>query len=96
MKAKKTFKINKYLELRLEKNKSIIYVKRKKFRQCKYLLLSTPLENMDSLEELESLDEIADTLDDSLEFKESIIPPELEFWGHCSVRHEAVWLNAET
>ena len=69
MKAKKKFKINKYLELRLEKNKSVIYVKRKKFRQCKYLLLSTPLENMDSLEELQSLDEIADTLEMS-QYKE--------------------------
>lgn len=86
---KKKFKINKYFELRLEKNKSIIYVKGKKFRQCKYLLLSTPLENMDSLEELGSLDEIADTLDNSLEMSpykktSSPIPPKVEFWGHCS------------
>ena len=44
MRAKKTFKINDYLTLRLENNESIIYVKGKKFRQCKYLLLSTPLE----------------------------------------------------
>ena len=84
MRAKKTFKINKYLKLRLEKNKSVIYVKGKKFRQCKYLLLNAPLEDLDSLEELQSLDEIADTLDNSLHFKSSLIPPDVEYWGHCS------------
>ncbi len=88
-KINKTFKINEYLSLRLENNESIIYVKGKRFMHCKYLLLNLPLEKVTSVEDLQSIDEMADSLDSSLErffFNEHNpnIPPEVEFWGHCS------------
>jgi len=55
--------------------------------QCKYLLLNIPVEKISSFDEIESVDEAADKLDKSLEpFEGRVdkIPPEVEFWGHCS------------
>lgn len=86
------FKVNKYLELKLEGNETIIYVNGRKFGQCKFLLLNIPIDKITSLDEVESIDEAAERLDNSLEpiypfisrKKIRIIPPEVEFWGHCS------------
>jgi len=88
-KINKTFKINDYLSLRLENKESIIYVKGKRFMHCKYLLLSLPLEEVTAVKDIQSIDEIADNLDSSLERfflneHDPNIPPEVEFWGHCS------------
>ncbi len=82
----KSFKINKYLELRLEDGNSIIYVGSKRFQQCKYLLLEIIPNEIKSFDDIESIDEISKRLDKSLELnKEEIkIPPEIEFWGHSS------------
>ena len=81
------FKINKYLEIKLEYNRTIIYVNEKRFRQCKYLLLNIPKDKLEETDEINSIDEAAEILDKSLE-KSSIflaeITPETEFWGHCS------------
>ncbi|KKK42129.1 hypothetical protein LCGC14_0564460 [marine sediment metagenome] len=94
------FRVNKYLSLRLEKEETIIYVEQARFKQCAFLLLNINIEETSTFDEIESIDEAAEMLDASMEnpmeaykFK---IPPEVEFWGHSSVRHEAVWLNAET
>ena len=84
MTAKKTFKINDYLTIKLESNSSVIYVKGKRFHQCKRLVLSVPLENMNSIEDLKSIDEIADTLEISPPVQETRLSPEEEFLGHCS------------
>lgn len=82
----KEFKVNDYLSLKLEVNITNIYIKGKLFRQCKYLLLNIPINEITSLEDIESIDEAAEKLDRSLEgsSKNFIIPPETEFWGHCS------------
>ncbi len=82
----KEFKVNDYITLRLEKGKTFIYVKGERFDQCKYLLLNIRIDEITSLEDIESIDEAAEKLDTGLEGDEDmIIPPEVEFWGHCSV-----------
>lgn len=89
------FKINNHLSLRLEKNldpkvkgfKTNIYVGGKYFRQCKSLLLNIPVKKVISLDEIESIDEVAEKLGKSQRLVEEYIqeiPPEVEFWGHCS------------
>ncbi len=82
------FRVNKYLELRLEGKNTIIYVNGKRFDQCKFLLLDISVKKISSFDEIESIDEAAEKLNHSLEplHYERIdeIPPEVEFWGHCS------------
>ncbi len=81
------FQVNKHLFLRLEDESTIIYVGGERFRQCKYLLLNIKIDKIQSLDEIESIDEVAEKLDESQEFynlKKEEIPPETEFWGHCS------------
>jgi len=81
------FKVNELITLKLEDGKTIIYVDDEEFRQCKYLLLDIPIEQASSFDEIESIDEAAEKLDHSEEPREkhvSQIPPEVEFWGHCS------------
>ena len=45
----KEFKINEYLSLKLESTTTSIFVKDKRFNQCKYLLLDVPLNGLDSV-----------------------------------------------
>ncbi len=88
-----TFQINPYLELRLEQGKSNIYVDGIFFQHCKYLLLNVPINDIE-VETIESIDEVAEHLDNSLEpFEEEeeedkeleiYIAPNVEFWGHSS------------
>jgi len=82
----KEFKINEFLSLRLEEGKTFIYVKDVRFDQCKFLLLDISTDQTRSIDEIESIDEAAEKLDRSLEVGEGSrrIPPETEFWGHCS------------
>lgn len=83
----KEFKVNDYLSLLLINDETVIYVNNERFQQCKYLLLDIPVDKISSLDEIESVDEAAEKLDDSLEPIEGRvdkIPPEVEFWGHCS------------
>jgi hypothetical protein len=83
----KEFQVNEYLSLRLEDENTIIYVGGERFRQCKYLLLNIPVDKMHSFDEIESIDEASERLDKSQEYadlKKIEIPPEAEFWGHCS------------
>ncbi len=89
----KEFKINEYITLRLEKDETNIYVDNVKFLTCKYLLINIPIEQIEYFEEIQSIDEASDTLGKSLEptvgfdgtfHRKNEIPPEIEFWGHCS------------
>ncbi|MFX1501535.1 MAG: Rab family GTPase [Promethearchaeota archaeon] len=81
------FKVNNYLTLRLENNRTNIYVGRKLFNQCKYLLLNLAKDRFEDYDEFESIDEASEKLDDSmhgLSYQKYYISPEVEFWGHCS------------
>jgi small GTP-binding protein len=80
-------KINDYITLKLEKDRTNIYVGGKLFHQCKYLLLDIPIDKIREYDELNSIDEAAERLDSSMErqiLPKSYLTPETEFWGHCS------------
>lgn len=82
------FRVNEFLSLRLEGEETTIYVRGQAFIQCAFLLLNINVNEMTDLNEIESIDEAAEKLDTSME-DETIaykfkIPPEVEFWGHCS------------
>ena len=82
----KEFKVNDYLKLKLENDRTNIYVKNRVFRQCMYLLLNIPVDRIRDYDMIDSIDEAAEVLDRSLEGSHSprIISPEEEFMGHCS------------
>ncbi|MFX1457733.1 MAG: hypothetical protein ACFFDB_20385 [Promethearchaeota archaeon] len=86
-KTRTEFVINKYLSLRLEYGNTNIYVGRKLFKQCKYLLLDIPLKDTKNYSKIDSIDEAFEKLDRSLERgkpRKYHITPDIEFWGHCS------------
>lgn len=82
-----SFEVNDFITLKLEQEKTNIYIKNQLFSQCKFLLLEIPVNMVQSLENINSIDEAAEKLDNSLEpiheNLEKKIPPEVEFWGHC-------------
>ena len=86
MNNKRQFQVNKFISLSLEEDSTIIYVAGQSFIQCKYLLLQISPENASDYYDIDSIDEVADLLDHSMEehLSEFEIPPETEFWGHCS------------
>ncbi len=85
-KSLKEFKVNDFITLKLEGNNTVIYVDGKKFNHCKYLLLKIPIDEIETFEDIESIDEAAEKLDKSMERrnKKVDVPPATEFWGHCS------------
>jgi len=93
------FEVNKYISLKLIQDETLIFVDGERFDQCRYVLLVDPLRNEDQ-EEIGSIDEAQAMYNNDLENEISPeqlgISHEQEFWAHCSVRHEAVLLNAET
>jgi len=91
--------INEYLTLKLDKQLinedypergfkyvTNIYVVGEKFRQCKFLLFNLDTARLDQYDEIRSIDEARETLDNAMEGKEGgiMIPSITEFWGHCS------------
>ncbi len=79
------FKINDFITLRLENNHTNIYIKGQLFNQCKTLILNIPVENLDDFETIESIDDVEEKLSkNKYQAQEVSIPPETEFWGHCS------------
>lgn len=81
----KEFEINTYMKLKLEEDTTIIYIAGEKFKQCKFLLIDIPINKLESFEEIDSVDEVAEQLDDSLErFNPKMFSSETEFWAHCS------------
>ncbi|MBD3254056.1 MAG: hypothetical protein GF383_03145, partial [Candidatus Lokiarchaeota archaeon] len=94
------YTINEYLSLKLEGEDSVIYVKGEKFIICKYLLINIPINKISEFDEIQSIDEAADNLDTTLDpiidefgeiHRKNKIPPEVEFWGHCS--NIQVWVE---
>ncbi|MHA2036135.1 MAG: hypothetical protein ACW972_00995 [Promethearchaeota archaeon] len=86
----KEFEISDLLKLKLENNKTSIYVNNVKIIQCKYLLLNE-LDFTNNAKKINSeklsIDSQSKTLNHSLELIEEYeneIPPEVEFWAHSS------------
>jgi len=92
------FKVNDFLTLKLEDNKTFIYVKGKKFIQCIRLFLQISPQESEFYEEIESIDEATEIYDKFL-YNNTIVQgdqakptrkynysvaPEEEYWGHCS------------
>jgi len=94
--VKPIFKINEYLSLRLENGKTNIYVGGRLFNQCKYLLLNIPKNNISEFKKIESIDEATNKLNKEMETNHNMIPPETEFWGHCSNLQAWVESNYDT
>lgn len=83
------FRINEFIELRLEDGRSNIYVNDQYFRQSKYILLKKTFFEIEQegILSVESIDELAERFDHSLKQRlpEVIdIPAETQFWAHCS------------
>jgi len=78
------FKVNDYITLKLESDKTIIYVAGERFRQCKQLILNISITEITELDEIKSIDEAIEKLGKEMEGITHNIPPEAEFWGHCS------------
>lgn len=70
------FKINEFLSLHLLGNKIFIYVNGNKFTHCKYVLLNIPVEDINQFSSINSINEIMDNLDRSLEEYPETISPE--------------------
>ncbi len=81
-----TFKVNELIELRLIGGKTVLFIKGKEFSQCLYLLLNIPTEEANETEDIVNIDEASVKYSTNMENDSSRydIPPETEFWGHCS------------
>ncbi len=87
MTTEKEFIINEYLTLRLENGKTNIYVSGKHFDQCKFLMLNIPVDHIEAYDEITSIDEAAERLNWTENGQTGVtyeLPPETEFFGHCS------------
>ena len=78
---KKEFRINKNITLKLEKDKTNIYVNNNLFRQCKSLIINLTINYPYS--NLESIDKVIDESYKS-EKVDYTLKPEEEFLAHCS------------
>jgi len=80
------FKVNDFITLKLEEDRTVIYVNERRFRICNYLL-NIPVDQANNFDYINSIDEAAEKLDHSqhYKFRQSFkIDPATEFWGHCS------------
>ncbi len=83
----RVFTINEFLSLKLEEDKTNLYVNNRLFKQCRYLMIHIPTERIEDYQEIKSIDQAADMSgwkEEGQEGVESFIDPETEFWGHCS------------
>lgn len=95
----KEFHVNKYILLRLEGNLTVIWLNGKRFIDCKRLIINIPRNDIKNYDSIESIDEAFDLYDhyliDNKIYKGENgmiyptpysynIPPEVEFWAHCS------------
>lgn len=78
----KEFKINRYITLKLEENEINIYMNNEKFIQCKGVVLNRTIEDLKLIFFKGSIDELAEEAE--FEVNKIAIPPETEFWVHCS------------
>ena len=69
----KEFKVNDYITLKLENKKTNIYIKGELFRQCKFLLLNISVDKISTFDDIDSVDEIAERLDKSMEESKILI-----------------------
>ncbi|MFX1435329.1 MAG: hypothetical protein ACFFB1_16280 [Promethearchaeota archaeon] len=97
-KAEKIFKVNNFIELRLEDGKTIIYVAGEPFMQCKYILINIYKKELKRYGNVESIDDVINIDHGTKEFinPNRIITPEQEFQAHCSNIQAWVEYNYDT
>jgi len=97
--SEKQFIVNEFITLKLENNKTNIYVKNRPFNQCKHLLINLDSQNLEKYDSIGSIDEAVDVLNKYQYgnlYDNEEIPPEAEFWGHCSNLQAWVEHNYDT
>jgi hypothetical protein len=83
----KEFIINKYITIKLLEQESVIYVNKEVFAACKLLILNIPKKKFQDFDDASSIDEasgILSNIEPIFNEYKGEIPPETEFWGHCS------------
>jgi len=86
----KDFKINDFITLKLEDEKTYIYIKGERFRPCMRLILQIPKTDVSRYEAIDSIDEASEVFKTLFQNKimegddPHDISAEEEFWGHCS------------
>ena len=87
------FKVNDYIELRLEydnvarNDETMIYVAGERFRTCFSLLINIfgkDVSRFDTIESIDEAEEMSSKYSRRYSLKKLGIPPETEFWAHCS------------
>lgn len=92
----RSFKINEYITLKLEDNKTNVYILGELFKQCMGLMLNIPTDVLKKIDMIHSIDEIDDFINpgDLMYYNDSCdITPEEEFQAHCS--NMTVWAENE-
>jgi len=74
------FKVNELITLRLEKDKTNIYLNKVLFSQCKKLVRNLSSDQIKALDNLDSIESLGEVVPDSRFY----ISAHDEFWGHCS------------
>jgi len=88
------FKLNPFITLKLEEGNTFIYINGEKFIICKHILIDIPVEKVESIDNLKSIDEYIDNHNGysiHLQNDSTYIPLDLEFWVHCS--NMQVWVE---
>ena len=80
------FRVNEFINLKLVGTRTEIYVNGEYFRQCKYLIVSIPVKEIEEWDHFDSMDEVIRATNKSLGGGEhhAKLTPEEAFWGHCS------------
>lgn len=81
------FDVNEHITMKLEYNRTNIYIYGHKYFHCKYLLINIPIDEIDKYNRFESMDEVIEYTKQKNKGKEPkarTLKPETEFWGHCS------------
>lgn len=83
------YQINDFLSVKMEGNHTALYVNNKKFKICKKLQITIQNADINDYDNIDSIDHLSRL--NQNEYHQIVnISPRDEFWGHCSVRHEAV------
>ena len=78
------YKVNNEITLKLENDKTNIYINGERFDQCKYLLLNLEAEKIPEYDDFKSIDEVFEYYSRKNERNKFILEPKQEFIGHCS------------
>jgi Leucine-rich repeat (LRR) protein len=83
-KSKEKYKINKFIELRLEGKETVIYLNGNKYIQCKMILKNFHVDDLIHIKDYNSIDALLQNFDTDLTNSYHNISPKEEFWAHCS------------